>query len=928
MQKSFVVCDLETTGLSPFSDEIVEIGLVKIQGGKITDTFTSLVKHNKPLPFRVQKITGLSEEDFKDSPNLDTVLPKVLSFIGDFPLIGHNVKFDVDFLNASLDNELRNILLDTLELSRLLYPTAGSYRLGTMCEKVGVETKPTHRALEDAVATAELFLKLTEKLQGFDFQFLLQLSRLIRMADTTWKDYITGIAQSRLKNFSKEMISGKSFSPDTENDLAEVDDSVECRYTVEDILGFGGVLSKRFANYEYRPHQLEASRAIENAFAGGKHLVVEAGTGVGKSFAYLIPAILWSLDSKERVLVSTQTINLQEQLYRKDIPQLRKILAIPFKASLLKGRRNYLCLRRWQQTMNSSELSPEEAFFTARILVWQRNTETGDKAEFNMSFEEPEQWDRVCTDSENCIGSKCGWFYKGCYLSQARKKAEQSNLVIVNHSLLFSNLSADSRILPPYKNLVIDEAHHLEEAATDYLGKEVSSKSFAGLLTRTERYLKKLGRVPVGTDGSEWSEALRNAQGITSQVRETLAEFFALLIQFVNTYSPGAAGLKWQTLRLNTPELQRTSAWRAVESEKHNLCLRLQNLHENLVLLLETMDKWDEQMDVDEELKDELSSLARLNLQHLYDFQFILDQKENFVSWAGTIGQSIKSGYCYLKASPIDVSELLYEELFQTHESIILTSATMTVDSSFDFFNERTGIKNIDPGKYNSLQVGSPFSLEKQALFCIARDIALPGPGGSDEYHGALADAIVKLADVAKGRTMVLFTSHRTLRMVYHKTLPELSKKNIILLGQGLDGGRNALIREFKSSPRAVLFGAASFWEGVDLPGDFLKCVIIVRLPFQPPTIPIIEARMERLASLGFSAFRKLTLPHAVLKFKQGFGRLIRSNSDTGSVVVLDSRLVEKNYGNYFIRSLGIKKFYNGSIEKIAQEVDCWINNY
>ncbi|OAT81341.1 helicase C-terminal domain-containing protein [Desulfotomaculum copahuensis] len=921
MLESCVFCDLETTGLNPEKDEIIEIALVRLVNGEINGTWHSLVRPRGHVPVNVRRLTGLDDAQLAGAPELGAVLPAALHFIGHEPLVGHNISFDRDFL-AFAAGALPNPVYDTLELSRVLFPSFPGHRLAELCRRLNLEHASTHRALDDSLATAALYRKLLKTAAGQDARILLYLAALLQTAGSPWAPLMEQIAWQSAGTGIERTVLFTPAAPETGQPLPAGTPPPEDSGPEQLAAMFepGGPLSGRIPGYEYRPEQQSVVAAVARAFAGKKFLLVEAGTGTGKSMAYIIPALYWSLLSGERVVLATRTINLQEQLWNKDIPLVQEALPAPCRAALVKGRQNYLCLRRWLHALSAGGWSPPEAAFMARILLWAAATTTGDRSEINLSYNEQEWWLQICADSEACLGTGCRWYSRDCFVTRARRRAEAANLIIVNHSLLLSDVRADNRVLPAYGPLVIDEAHHLEDAATEQLGRQLSRNGLRRWLNGVYKLIRQLGEPVPPRDAGEWLQLLQEARLSLQQTRETTDLFFNTLIEYIRQlFHSQNKDASRCTLRLKPPgELP-------VQAELDNLSSRLKGLLDCLTRLQAVLEAWQALNEAWAGQAGDVTQQLTAGEAMAADLLFILNYSDpEFVYWVETTGEGETAG-CTLHAAPVQVGEILYRELYQNKETIVFTSATLTVDGSFEHFAERTGINLLPAGRVQRLQVDSPFQYDKQSLLCIVRDIPGQGFAPENEYYAALVPALAGLVRATRGRMLALFSSHRVLQETYRLLKPACEEMDICLLGHNIDGSRSRLMEEFTHTERALLFGASSFWEGVDIPGQALSCVVIVKLPFGSPGAPVVEARLEQLARAGKDGFRHYSLPQAIIRFKQGFGRLIRSVNDRGAVVVLDSRLVSKKYGRLFLNSLPLKSHIRGDLDMIIKRVSQWM---
>lgn len=651
---------------------------------------------------------------------------------------------------------------------------------------------------------------------------------------------------------------------------------------MEKIFGKAGLIAKHHKDYEYRLGQIKMADAVLKAFEENKHLLVEAGTGTGKTLAYLVPAIAYSLKHNKRVIISTGTKNLQEQLMEKDIPFLQKVMPKKFKAAYMKGRSNYACLQRIKKAENQPVLESLDELDSFQLISrWSRETETGDRSEL---FELPENisfWKDINAKSETCIGQKCADF-DACFITRMRQKAEEADIIIVNHHLFFADLNIRGneygRVLPDYSAVIFDEAHLIEDIASDYFGFQISSYQLDELIRDVER-------LPI-TDAQ-----------LDRELTKQCGKIMSFSDQFWSRFAQG----RGQDGRF---PLQPNSF--AVKSIKGDIdatplgeaYLALDNALTNLENTLSNLD--DESSEID--------SVVRRTRQIRFDLDFIASQSEkHYVYWLERRGRGM-----FLRASPIDVSALLQDKLFDKVETCILTSATLSSNGKFDFVKNRLG---LEEKKTESLLAPSAFNYEKQAIIYLPK--SMPDPR-SAEYLQFAANEIVKILQITEGRAFVLSTSNSSMNALYELVSMRV---NYPCLVQGTMS-KAGLLDRFKSTRNAVLFATSSFWQGVDVSGDQLSCVIIDKLPFAVPTDPIVAARTKFIDEQGGMSFFEYSVPNAVISLKQGVGRLIRSASDKGVIALLDSRLRTKGYGREFLNSLprmrittelkDVNKMFNG----------------
>ncbi len=619
--------------------------------------------------------------------------------------------------------------------------------------------------------------------------------------------------------------------------------------TMQEIFGEGGLLEKcMMGGYEHRGAQVQMAEAVHDAFESHHHAIIEAGTGTGKTLAYLLPAIC----SGRRVVISTATKSLQEQLFLRDIPFLRKHFAPELRAAVMKGRSNFLCRAKLNHMAEQPLLKGMEELDAFRhIREWARVTETGDRAELAFLPDDSELWTKLDARRDTCSGQKCPEFQQ-CFVTAMHQRAKEANLIIVNHHLFFADLALKQddfgSILPEYSAVVFDEAHEIEEVASEYFGRQISNYRFEELARDADTTLRllKMGAPAI----------LRKTQRIRERSRAFFETFPARDGRFLFSHSEREAFLEQN----REPYGGLVSSLKALETEIAALVQK----------------------------PEELMRLARRSFELRQELGFLFESNEkNFVYWFERRGHGV-----FLAATPIDVSQILRERLFEQFDTIVLTSATLTVASRFEFIRQRLG---LDHGQERVLP--PEFDYASQTLLYLPRKMPDVRDAG---FPTAAADEIVKLLEASRGRAFCLFTSIAQMRDLYERVRPRLSYP---LLLQG-KAPRGTLLEQFKNTENAVLFATASFWQGVDVPGEQLSCVIVDRLPFAVPSDPIVAARVRSLQDDGRNAFSEYQVPEAVLALKQGFGRLIRSKTDRGVLALLDTRLQRMPYGKIFLESL------------------------
>ncbi|MBZ5701392.1 MAG: DEAD/DEAH box helicase [Acidobacteriia bacterium] len=616
-----------------------------------------------------------------------------------------------------------------------------------------------------------------------------------------------------------------------------------------EIFGPGGLLEKAMPQgYEHRPAQLEMAELVHSAFTAHQHAIVEAGTGTGKTLAYLVPALM----SGRRVVISTATKSLQEQLYQKDVPFLQKHFAPELKVAVMKGRSNFLCKQKLHQMADQPMLKGlEEMDAYRQIRDWAQVTETGDRAELNFLADDSDLWGRLDARRDTCTGQKCPDFQQ-CFLTAMHQRAREADLIIVNHHLFFADLALKQddfgSILPEYSAVVFDEAHEIEDVASDYFGRQISNFRFEELARDVDHALRlsKLGSAAL----------LRRTQ----RIRERARAFF-------ESFPP------------------REGRFPFSRGERESFLEQHREFYDALVAALKSLET---ELAAVPQKPEELIRLARRSFELRQELAFLFESNErNFVYWYERRSKGV-----FLAATPIDVSQILRERLFEAFDTVILTSATLTVGGRFEFMRHRLG---LDHAKERALP--PEFDYAAQALFYLPR--AMPDVRDA-AFPAKAANEIVALLERSRGRAFCLFTSYAQMNDVYERVR---SRVAFPLLLQGT-APRSALLERFRTTPHAVLFATSSFWQGVDVPGEQLSCVIVDRLPFAVPSDPIVAARVNSLKEDGRDAFSEYQVPQAVLALKQGFGRLIRAKTDRGILALLDTRIERMRYGKIFMESL------------------------
>jgi ATP-dependent DNA helicase DinG len=700
----------------------------------------------------------------------------------------------------------------------------------------------------------------------------------------------------------------------------------------------GGPVEQKLNNYEHREQQIDMLQAVARAFNEDGIAAIEAGTGTGKTFAYLVPALFWALKNKERVVISTNTINLQEQLMKKDIPTLLSALDVACTAVLVKGRGNYVCLRKLFMLEREFDLltTAEDRDTLKAIIAWTRRTRDGSRSDLNFV---PKQdiWEQVSSESDTCMRARCTYF-ADCFVNKARREAASADLLIVNHHLLFADLSvrstthsySDMAILPGYNRVIFDEAHNIEDSASSYFGARVTRIGLLRLLGRIYQYHKRKrerGLIPL------IRKKLMRLERLNEKIDEIILDIQNEIIPVKNELEMAAGDafdaihefivlksgitereIKWRV----GPEFAADVTWREeCQPAVSRFLADLRTVISRIALLLKRLSILEKDMKEEVSFADERVELRaicnRLDSAAANIEDVLFGDSSDRVRWIETSAVR-KAAVVRLFSVPVDVGPVLAEHVYSVFPTVVLTSATLTVVDRFDFIAGRIGLDRVETDRLNFVSLPSPFDFENQAIIGIPQDIPVVN---DPQYRDALVQAIFRCLSITRGRAFILFTSFRMLNFVYADLAPDLERLlGISVLRQG-DDNRTSLLDRFRRDTSSVLFATLSFWEGVDVEGESLECVALARLPFKVPDEPVTQARAEAIEKRGGNPFVEYSVPLAVIKFKQGFGRLIRNRTDRGAVLLLDKRVIERFYGQAFLNSLPPCRVLSGTSEEV-----------
>ncbi len=905
-EDTLIALDLETTGLSANNDHIIEVGAVKFVGDRQIDTLSILVNPQRKLSNFIVQMTGITQADVDSAPDWEDVQEVVSEFIAGTPIIGHNVGFDASFLRSH--GVKPDGLYDTMSMAEIALPHGPEYSLVRLADRFGFSHDAPHRALSDALVTKDLFIHLLGILESFDRPVLEQLRFLGEKVQTPLGRIAKRILESETSSICETNKSLLAIDPKelgqrlrSVKNTPKVEphkynqasiDTENISASTRSIFGVNGALEDTLIGYESRPEQLEMAVAVSDSIEAREHLIVEAGTGVGKSLGYLVPSILYAIRHDKKVLVSTNTINLQEQLITSDIKISKNaVKAIGDKSerlrtSNLKGRNNYLCFKRWQHAIQSADPSDIESKLLSKILVWLRETETGDKNELALGRLTP-LFSRY--SAQGAIG--CPSNDGPCFLRKARNQANSSNLVVINHALLMSDIAMGGGLLPEHDVLIIDEAHHLEPAATNQLGFSVNQTQLESELRQlvgSKGMLSRLASMVTKNETTPLSTHL-NITAIAVDAVETAIKNVAVMFDLISTVCKEFnKGTQQQAdLRL-TESVRAQPIWSDLE-------IAWENANTALLEVLQSVGDLCDQVQATKDgsaegiISDSLAVVDSIQGSVTSLREAIPEPTDESVYWFQS--RSRNRGI-YVNGAPLDVSNQLRQWLFDQDKTVIMTGATVAYDDSFDRYRNSIGLSDS-----NELILGSPFDYATNTLIAVPEDMPAPGEPG---FANATADTLIEIARASCGRVLVLFTSISALDNARKAITSVLSQSGIRVIAQGSDGSPARIMRMLADDQPTIALGTSSLWEGVDLHGASLDVLVMTKLPFPVPTDPVVAARSE----LHEDGFNEYIVPEAVQRFRQGFGRLIRSKSDRGVFVILDKRIVTKRYGVIFQKSL------------------------
>ncbi|KIL44174.1 ATP-dependent DNA helicase DinG [Jeotgalibacillus soli] len=927
LKNKMAVVDIETTGnAAKKGDRMIQIAIVVLENNEIVDQYSSFINPHQPIPPFIEELTGINDQMVKNAPSFHEIAREIVERLEGAVFVAHNVHFDLPFVQNELQEsgyaEWKGPVIDTVELARVLLPTTDSFKLSDLTNQFALFHDRPHQADSDAWATACLLQHFIEKLEKLPLVTIEKMSQLSVHLKSDISQLLTSmiaVKRHAMPNLPPdiEVIRGIALKREDNMDVLSPSEHSLKR-------DWSALLEKAFPAYEKREAQLSMIHQVQSAIEHQRHLAIEAGTGVGKTMAYLLPAAFYAMQHK-RVVVSTQTVQLQEQIIQKEAKWLNEIFHHKLQIALLKSRRHYLHIFKFEQSLAEEEAQYDVVLTKMQVLTWLTETTTGDVDELNLTSGGRLFWNRIRHDGWFLGEEKDPWKKRDFYL-RAVNKANMAQIIVTNHAMLVHDAVRKQKLIPDHHLLIVDEAHHFEDTCRAQWGKQLdymNLKYIIGqlgapdqdlLVGRMNRLVKELALVEGIVHLSEDSIATVAAEADTS---------FQILTGLFRNFATIRQGRQKFSLSIDRDIVQ-TSEWRAATYAFERLLSSMKQIDRCLQANLDQVKKSNSRLtDYQKVLSEEIYSFLLEWSEWITAVRaFFLKQEDDVVVWLDGDLRSLP-GSLSLTSRRIHVDQQMKEHFFSKESCVILTSATLTVNDSFDYFLNGLGIPldlidcSVQP---------SPFKYDKAVRLMVPKDLPDIKSVSQQEYIEMITDHLIAMGQATKGRMLVLFTSHEMLRNTYDLMKDSGLMEDFVLMAQGITtGSRSKLTRNFQRFDKAILFGTSSFWEGVDIPGEDLSCLVIVRLPFSPPDEPLTKAQSENVKKRGGNPFLSVSLPKAIIRFRQGFGRLIRHETDRGLIVVFDRRLLTTSYGSHFLSSIPDVRLEERDLNSIVDEIEQWL---
>ncbi|MGM0443881.1 MAG: helicase C-terminal domain-containing protein [Fibrobacterota bacterium] len=902
----FVSIDLETTGLNRQRDRITEVGLVRYIDGKETECFSTLVNPGIPIPPDITALTGITDDMVSQAPPFAEVMNDIRRFIGRLALCAHKVDFDFNFLNAEFTRNgaktIRNWRIDTLSTARLLLNLDEGYALGKVARALDVSLENAHRALDDARAGGEVALKLLPMIADVPVHTRYKLAKFAPYS------FVKKILETSVKGYSPAATPPRDSKTPAEEKSAGDPEFLLSPAQIHEDFDAEGHLSTRLKEYYPRPDQRSYAEHVGRTLNSAGTAVIEAGTGIGKSLGYTLPAVRWALGRRETVIISTNTKNLQDQLMKQELPLAQSIVDRQCRCTVLKGKGNYLCLKGWESFLNgeTGSLSPGEREAILPLIKWVDETKTGDIEEQNVfnHHRMKHLWQLISAENRSCRG--CSHFER-CFMQQARRRAHAADIVVINHALFFSDIVAETEFIGRAGAIIFDEAHQLVPRAYSTLTCEIDTRRVDALIEYAQETLNTLKGYRRQIDNALFERGITDLTKAVKRLRKNGGQFLNELMTWIGKHRDQADEIARgiTALRYGAKEFYVYAGLSGLRIGLNDTIDMLEFIKRGGFTQLENSIAMNEVRGGIEQLRQ-----FRADLEYLTE-----SRSRGHIFWATAPRENPK--WVKLSGTPLEINDLLRPFWERFPGALIFTSATLSPDRDLAYFSQRVGIDSRSP---HTEVYESHFEPENIRALAV-RDAPLPADA---EYTDYLISTLRSTAEL-KRNTLVLFTSNMLLSSVYNgfvKACPEAAGR---IFAQGISGNRSWIQEQMKEVEGAILLGSGSFWEGIDIPGAACEIVIIPKLPFPVPSHPITKALSDSVDAAGGSGFMDYYLQEAVLTFRQGMGRLIRHRDDRGVLVVLDSRMVNKSYGKRFLRA-SPSPFGKIDSDAIVPEIDSFLS--
>jgi ATP-dependent DNA helicase DinG len=911
MEDEVAFLDVETTGIDSQRDRIIEIALLIARGPEVVERYSSLVDPGRPIPRDTTLLTGIDDAMLAGAPPIETVVREVAALLGTRDVVAHQASFDRTFVTDAATRAgiaLPCRWLDSLELVRIALPRLRSHRLRDLADAFGI-SEPFHRAAGDVEAMFRIWRIGLAGLADLPVEVVGKLANLSPSTDWTLRDTLRQVAaRSRGRTYDLRPLRQESTRGHALPGLSDADErELVCPDPAEVLAQFesDGAVGRMYAGFETRDEQKRMAEAVLDAFARRRNLAVEAGTGVGKSVAYLVPAGSFAMANGLGVGVATKTNTLMDQLVHGELPKLDAALGGGLRYVALKGYEHYPCLRKIDRRTEEDGLSTEEVANLAALVAWVVQSPWGDLDAVNLHWT-PESRRRVACSVEDCTRKRCRFYPNLCYLHGVRRRAAGAHIVVTNHALLFRDRAAAGGILPPLRYWIVDEAHAAEAEARKQLSMTSDHRAISSLLgalhTEGRGGAVDAVRARVRAHGNAQGadELVSRVEQLAARLRSeiaTAATIAGSFFDFLKDLRVEEDGYDSAELRV-TAELRDRSEWSVAAGVGHSLARRLETIVSGGRDLVTSLEEAGE--DFVDARADLAGLLSRLREQ-LAGLEAVLDGADDSFVYAVRVSKRRDDRRDSVSASMLDVGSALLESFYPDMHSVVFTSATMATGDDFGHFARTVGLDRLPEGSWDTLRLESSYDFDRQMAVFVPSD--MPEPRGTS-HLGALEDLLLGVHEAMGGSVLTLFTSKREMELLYDRLVGPLEQRGLNLLLQGRGVSNKRVRDEFLADERLSLFATKSFWEGFDAKGDTLRCVVIARLPFGRVRDPLYEERQQRL---GRRAWDDFYLPEAVLELKQAAGRLVRSSSDEGCVIVADGRLSSgKGYARHFLEALPV----------------------